>query len=258
MAPASPSPILDLDGQVALVCGATGFLGGAIARALAGRGARVALHTRRQPQRAEALVGALGGTVVCGDLGDWAQADAVFDAVHEQLGAPPAIVVNCAHPNPHATEIADLAPADARPHLDGFALHVNVCRRAIPGMRELGGGRIVAISGAMAERPFPGFALFSAMKAALNAFTRALALEVGRDGITVNAIAPGRVETPGGEAAAETDPAFDALDRVTRLRTALDAPPTPQDVARLAAFLASPEASAVTGQVVYLAAGEPV
>ncbi|MBS1677173.1 MAG: SDR family oxidoreductase [Actinobacteria bacterium] len=251
-----------LDGQTALVCGATGFVGAAIVRRLAERGAAVAAHTRSRPERAAELVAGLPagrrGAVVVGDLGDPDDVDRVFAAAARELGSPPTIVVNCAYPNPVARRVEELDEGDLSPHLDGFRMHVDVCRRAIPAMRRAGTGRIVVISGAMAQRPFPGFALFSATKAALNAFTRALALEVGDAGITVNAIAPGRVEDAAGEVAPTTDEGFDDLERVTRLRMALPTPPTPQDLASLVGFLASPDAAAITGQVVYVAAGEPV
>ncbi|MBS1890386.1 MAG: SDR family oxidoreductase [Actinobacteria bacterium] len=251
-----------LDGQAALVCGATGFVGAEIVRGLAERGAAVAVHTHSRPERAEELVAGLPartrGTVVVGDLGDRDDVDRIFTAAARELGAAPTIVVNCAYPNPVARRVEDLGADDLSPHFDGFRMHVEVCRRAIPWMREAGTGRIVVISGAMAQRPFPGFALFSATKAALNAFTRALALEVGDAGITVNSVAPGRVESADGDAAPATDEGFDELERVTRLRMALPSPPTPQDLASLVGFLASPDAAAVTGQVIFVAAGEPV
>jgi 3-oxoacyl-[acyl-carrier protein] reductase len=154
--------------------------------------------------------------------------------------------------------LRDSDPADLEHHLNGFRMHVNACRAVLPGMRARGRGRIVLIAGALATRVFPGFAFYSGMKAGLIALARTLALEEGSAGITVNVIAPGRLESGDGVAAALEDPAFDALDAVSTLRTALPRMAAPHDVASVASFLASDAAAAITGQVIYLAAGEPV
>jgi 3-oxoacyl-[acyl-carrier protein] reductase len=246
-----------LDGRVALVCGATGPVGMEACRGLAALGASVVVHCRSSRGRAELLAAGLPGptrhTWVHGDLADPAQALAAVTAATETVG-PPDILVDAAYPSAGSQLVRDSSPIDLERHLDGFRMHLNACRAVLPGMRSRGWGRIILIAGALATRVFPGFAFYSGVKAGLIAVTRTLALEEGSAGITVNAIAPGRV----GPGEAGTDPAFAALDAVSSMRAALPQLPRPRDIASVAGFLASDAAAAVTGQVIYLAAGEPV
>ncbi|MFN8224987.1 MAG: SDR family oxidoreductase [Gaiellales bacterium] len=251
-----------LSGQVALVCGSTGPIGQAIARALAVEGAAVALHYRSRDDIAGRLASEIGPPAVAigGQLETSSATQAVFAAVAERLGRPPTIVVNAASPSTMPTPTAMLDDDTVDAHLAGLRMHVNVCRAAIPGMRAAGGGRIVFVSGALASRLHPAFGLYSAAKAAATTFSRTLALEEGAHGIRVNVVAPGRVvestERPEGDD--QLPEHFAGLVQVMRLRRALPDDPSPEDVAALVTFLASPAAAAVTGQVVYLAAGEPI
>lgn len=251
-----------LAGHVALVCGATGNIGAAVAHGLAEMGAHVAVHFHCRRERAEEIVGALPAdrphAVVQGDLAESQGAVRVAESTLELLGSPPTIVVNAAHPHMPSRLVRESSDDDLSGHLAGFRAHVNICRAVLPGMRDAGSGRIVFISGALASRPFPGLAFYSSVKAGLTAFSRALALEEGGAGITVNVVAPGRIESLDGEAAFTPDPAYEALDHVTRLRVALTRMASAEDVAAVVCFLASPQAEAITGQVIYLAAGEPV
>ena len=251
----------ELVGCVALVCGGAGPVGSALATELAARGAGVIVHTRRRLATAEKLVASLAGPArhiaIAGDLSDEREARRLFATAGSTVG-PPTIVVNAAYPATPARRVYDLGPADVEAHLVGLEAHVNVCRLALPEMRREAKGRIVLISGALALRVFPGFARYAAVKAGLNAFSRTLALEEGANGITVNVIAPGRVETGDGTAGFEPDPAYEQLDQVSRQRTALPAMVTPRDLAELTAFLVSDRAKAVTGQVIQMAAGEPM
>jgi 3-oxoacyl-[acyl-carrier protein] reductase len=251
----------ELRGRVALVCGGAGPVGSAIAAGLAARGAAVIVHTRRRLAVAEQVVALLPGPAthiaVAADLADEDEAERLF-AVAESSPGLPTIVVNAAYPAAPPRRVHDLSATDVAAHLIGLSAHVNLCRLALPGMRRAAGGRIVLISGALALRVFPGFAMYAAVKAGLGAFSRTLALEEGANGITVNVIAPGRVETPDGTAAFEPDPAYEQLDQVSRLRAALPVMATPQDLAELTAFLVSDRAAAVTGQVIQMAAGEPM
>ena len=250
-----------LEGRVAVVCGATGHVGGAIAQGLASMGARVGVHTHGRRERADEIVRELPGAghaVLEGDLSDSTSARRVFERAAAELGGPVTVVVDAAYPSQPPLHVRDLEDAYVERHLDGLRTHVNVCRAALTGMRAEGWGRIVLISGALAWRPFPGFAVYAAVKAGVSAFARTLALEEGRAGITVNVVALGRIEREGGEQAFNPHPGYEALDEVTRRRIALPRMASPADIAATVGFLVSEPAEALTGQVIFLAAGEPM
>jgi 3-oxoacyl-[acyl-carrier protein] reductase len=225
-------------------------------------GADVAVHFHTRREVAEEVVRTLRPegrhATVQGNLASWSEAEHAVATASELIGGPVTIAVNASHPTVPSSLVRDSTDESFDAHVAGFHAHVNVCRAVLPGMRSLRRGRIVFVSGALERRPFPGFALYGAIKAASTAFSRTLALEEGAAGITVNVVAPGRLETAAGEAAFTPDPAYEALDEVTRLRVALPRMASPDDVATTVCFLASPLAEAITGQVVYLTAGEPM
>lgn len=242
-----------LAGRTALVCGATGAIGAPIARRLANAGARVVVHGNHNLERAEEIAAELGSghLAFTGDLTD---PDIAEDIARR--AAPITILVNAAFPHILPRRFADSDPKDLEANLDGVRMHVNICRVVLPAMRQAGFGRIVLLSGALSERPYPGFSFYTTAKAALTAFSRALALEEGAAGVTVNVVAPGEVASESDDAGSLPEP-FAGLDQLIRLRSALPLP-TAEDVAATVAFLASPETGAVTGQVIYLASGEPI
>ena len=259
---ASDATARPLDGHVALVCGATGHIGGAVAHVLAQMGARVAVHSLQSEERAREIAGELGAAgehlALLGDLADAREAERVFGRTAEALGAAPTVVVDAAYPSQPPRFVRELTPDYLDRHIDGLRAHVNVAAAAVGGMRDAGWGRIVLLSGALAWRPFPGFGIYAAMKAGATAFARTLALEEGACGITVNTIALGRIEHDDGGKAFSPHPGYEALDEVTRRRVALPRMASPQDVAETVRYLVSPQAVAVTGQVIFLAAGEPM
>jgi 3-oxoacyl-[acyl-carrier protein] reductase len=251
-----------LAGRVAVVTGATGHLGGAVAHGLAEMGASVVVHYRRQADRARVIVASLPGdgrhVALAADLAAAGEARTLFEQAREALAAAPTVLVDAAYPAQPPVRAADLTDEYVERHLAGLRAHVNACRAALPGMRAAGWGRIVMLTGALAWRPFPGFAMYGAVKAAAAAFARTLSLEEGRAGITVNALALGRIEYADGAGAFLPDPAYEELDEVTRRRVALPEMASPEDVAASVRYLVSPAAGAVTGQVIFLAAGEPI
>lgn len=250
-----------LGGQAALVCGGTGLIGSEVVRALSRDGAAVAVQYRTRAAEAAALVGGLAGpsVAVAADLASIEGARAAVAQAGEQLGRPVSIVVDAASGALTPERIADLDDATVEQHLEALRMHVNVCRATVPGMRALGGGRVVLVSGALSSRLHPSFGLYSAVKAAATQLCRTLAMEEGRHAITVNVVAPGRVvETSAVDAGGSIPEPWEGLAQVMALRRGLDRDPSPVDVATTIAFLVSPAASAVTGQVVYLTGGEPV
>lgn len=189
----------DLQGRVALVTGASGGLGGRFARTLARHGARVVLAARRM-QALETLradIEAEGGEALCVavDVTDADEVERAFDEAAAHFG-PVRILVN----NSGIAVTAKLR--DLRPEQWQRVLDTNlngaflVAQRAAKDMRAAcAGGSIINIASILALRVSHGLSAYAVSKAGLDQLTRAMALEFARDGIRVNAIAPGYIET---------------------------------------------------------------
>ncbi|WP_374645868.1 SDR family NAD(P)-dependent oxidoreductase [Tabrizicola sp.] len=238
-------------GRVALVTGAgsAGGIGFAIARALAQAGARMAVTatTGRIHDRA-ATLGCLGHVA---DLTDPAQVTGLFAAVGAALG-PVEILVNNAGMVQTGREVdrARLAGWSDQAWAHHMALNINTtfhcCRAALPGMAERGFGRIVNISSVTGPVvTIDGSSAYATAKAAITGMTRSIALEYGRQGITCNAILPGWIAT---ESSSEDEIAAGT-------RTPAGRPGTPDEIAAAALFLASDEASYVTGTMLVVDGG---
>lgn len=240
-----------VQGRVALVTGAGSAegIGFAIARALVGAGARVAVTatTARIHDRAAAL----GGVGHVADLTDPAQVAQLFAEVEARLG-PVEILVNNAGMVQSGRDVAraQLAGWSDAAWAHHMALNINTtfhcCRAALPGMAARGHGRIVNISSVTGPVvSIDGSSAYATAKAAVTGMTRSIALEYGRQGVTCNAVLPGWIATESSspdEIAAGT-------------RTPAGRPGTPDEVAACALFLASDEASYVTGAMLVVDGG---
>jgi acetoacetyl-CoA reductase/3-oxoacyl-[acyl-carrier protein] reductase len=239
------------DGQVALVTGAAGGIGGAIALRLAGEGARVAVIDR-DAAMLEARFGHLAGVFVM--AGDCTDADVLrrFAADAETRLGPPDVLVNNVGQSAREKQSAFIDSEEATWR---FVLEVSLLttlrlsRLVAPGMASRGYGRIINMSSNAAFSGEAGLADYAAAKMGLVGFTRTLARELAPHGVTVNAVCPGAIRT----AAHDRMPAA----VIDRLKTATPAGfvGEPEDVAGLCAYLASREARFVTGQSVLIDGG---
>ena len=238
-----------LDGKSALVTGASGGLGGAIARALHAQGATVALSGTKRDVL-ESLAADLGDRAhACpADLRDAGAADALIAAAEAACG-PLHILVN------NAGLTRDMLAMRLKDEDWDTVLNVDLsapfrlARAALRGMLRRRAGRIIGIGSIVGATGNPGQANYAAAKAGLVGMSKALAQEVGSRGITVNVVAPGFIET------AMTD-ALNA-DQKARLTGAipLGRMGQPPDVAAAVAYLASDEAGWVTGATLHVNGG---
>lgn len=238
-----------LDGKSALITGASGGIGAAIARALHAQGAAVVLSGTRG-DALEALAVELGerAFVCAADLSDPASADALIAAA-EQVAGPLAILVNNAGLTRDMLALR-MKDADWQMVLDvDLSAPFRLARAALKGMLRRRAGRIVQISSVVGATGNPGQANYAAAKAGLVGMSKALAQEVGSRGITVNVVSPGFVETR----------MTDGLAEAQRTRLVESIPlgrmGQPADVAAAVVYLASDEAAWVTGATLHVNGG---
>ena len=238
-----------LDGKAALVTGASGGIGAAIARALHAQGAIVALSGTRR-DALDALAAGLGERAhVCpADLADPAAADALVAAAEAAAG-PLAILVNNAGLTRDMLALR-MTDADWQTVLEvDLSAPFRLARAALRGMVRRRAGRIISIGSVVGSTGNPGQANYAAAKAGLLGMTKALAQEVGSRGITVNAVAPGFVVTPMTDKLSEQQKArIGGAIPLGRLGA-------PEDIAAAVVYLASEEAGWVTGATLHVNGG---
>jgi 3-oxoacyl-[acyl-carrier protein] reductase len=238
-----------LEGRAALVTGASGGIGAAIARTLHRQGAFVVLSGTRR-EALDALAGELAERVaVCpADLRDAAATEALIDAAEAAAG-PLHILVNNAGFTRDMLALR-MKDADWQAVLDvDLTAPFRLIRAALKGMLRRRSGRIIGISSIVGTTGNPGQANYAAAKAGLIGMSKALAQEVGSRGVTVNIVAPGFIETP------MTDALTEAQRSTLAERIPLGRLGQPNDVAAAVCYLASDEAAWVTGATLHVNGG---
>ena len=244
--------------RIAVVTGAARGIGSAIARRLAADGMAVAVIDLDEAACAatvEAVVSGGGTAIAVGaDVSDEAAVGEAIARVEAELGGPTALINNAGIIRDNLLFKMTVAEWDdvMNVHLRGAFL----MSRAVQGfMVKANFGRIVNMSSSSAQGN-RGQANYSAAKAGLQGFTKTLAIELGRYGVTANAIAPGFIETDMTRAtAARLRMDFEELKSQLVSQIPVGRAGRPEDIAALAAFLVSEDAGFVSGQVIYAAGG---
>lgn len=225
-----------LIGKIALVTGSSGVIGPAIVRRLAAEGAFVAATDRTlemaETAAREAAVprGNIRAFVL--DVTDPAQVDFAFATVEAELGPVDILVNNAGLTRKRADPFQQVAEEFWLRILDvNLGGVIRCCRRALGGMIERGGGRIINIASIAGVSGLPGWADYAAAKAGVIAFSKTIAMEAGAHGVTVNCISPGMI----------------AREKAENAGTWLGRSGTGGEVAGMVAFLASPEGDYITG-----------
>jgi 2-hydroxycyclohexanecarboxyl-CoA dehydrogenase len=240
-------------GRVAMVTGSGQGIGRGIAEQLAGDGHRVAVADINRETSAE-VAEAIGGLAVRLDITDSASVDEAFGTVERELGPVEILVNNAGWDEFHPFLETDEAFWDRVIELN-FKGCLRTCRRAVPGMAERGYGRVVNIASDAARVGSSLEAVYSGAKGGVVAFSKTLAREVARQGVTVNSVCPGPTETPmlaeiagGGE---NSEKVLEAMRRAVPMRRL----GRPDDIGPAVAFLASDGAGFITGQTLSVSGG---
>jgi 3-oxoacyl-[acyl-carrier protein] reductase len=241
--------MFDLSGKTALVTGATGGIGGAIARALHGQGAQVMLAGTRR-ERLDAVAGELADRVhvAPADLADPAAPEVLVKAAEAAMGGLDILVNNAGITRDGL--LLRMKDEDWQAVLDvNLSSAFRLSRAALRGMMKKRWGRIVNITSVVGVTGNAGQANYAAAKAGMIGMTKAIAAEIATRGITVNCIAPGFITTAMTEklTAEQRESGAKAIP-MGRFGT-------PEEVASAAVYLASPEAAYVTGQTLHVNGG---
>lgn len=252
---------IDLAGRTALVLGGNKGIGFGIAEGLAKAGARVVLTSRTlaDAQASAAKIGA-GATGLACDTGSAESVDALYAAASTTLGAIDILVLNSGGPPPGSA--IGVSSEQWRSSFESmFVGLVRLADHVLPGMRARKHGRILSVISSGVIEPIPNLAISNAIRPALTGWMKTLANEIAKDGITVNAIAPGRIETDRLLAidtanAAKQNKSMDDIRATAMTRIPAGRYGTVEEFAVAAVFLASDQASFMTGSIVRVDGGQ--
>lgn len=241
--------MFDLTGKAALVTGASGGIGGAIARALHGAGAVVGISGTREGPLAE-LAAELGGRVhvlPC-NLADAASVEALPKQAVAAMGAVDILVNNAGITRDNL--FMRMSDEEWQAVIDvNLTATFRLCRGVLRGMMKARWGRIVNVTSIVGTTGNPGQGNYAAAKAGIAGMSKALAQEIASRGITVNCIAPGFIAT------AMTDKLNDEQKARINAQIPAGRMGTPEEIAAAALYLVSPEAAYVTGATLHVNGG---
>lgn len=254
---------LGLKGKVALVTASSGGLGAAIAEVLAEEGAKVAI-TGTKADKLEATAAAIrakGGEVLSlvWDLGDLSRIEPAIAEIEAKLGPIDILVNNTGGPPP--------SPAAGQP-LDVWQAHFQsmvlcvlaITDRVLPGMRQRKWGRIITSTSMGVVAPIPNLGMSNTLRASLVGWSKTISRELARDGITANILAPGRILTDrvrsiDANQAKREGKSVEDVAAASQATIPMGRYGDPREFADMAAFLASPRASYITGSVIRVDGG---
>ncbi len=252
-----------LNGKTALVLGGGGGIGRAVATTLAKEGAKVAVADLNQEALDQTVqeIRADGGAAlgVLWDLGDLARIDGNVAAIETQLGPIDILFNNTGGPPP--TPVAGQDPAQWVKFFQSMVLSViAITDRVLPGMKQRQWGRIITSTSSGVIAPIANLGLSNALRVSLVGWSKTLAREVARDGITANIMVPGRIGTGrtqflDAQKAKRENRAVEAVTAESTGSIPVGRYGTPQEYANVAAFLASAPASYVTGSTIRVDGG---
>ncbi len=242
---------IDLSGRRALVLGASGGLGSAIARGLGAAGARVAVSSRSADRLDALFPDHESFPKLAADLAAPGVGRALAGRALAALGGVDILVNNSGGPPP--TSALGATVEQWRAQFDAMVMSlVDLTGALVPGMRERRWGRVITVASSGVVAPIPNLALSNALRSALLGWSKTLASEVAADGVTVNMVLPGRIATSRVAALDEAASKRTGRSRDEVEKAALATIPAgrygePDEFAAAAVFLASPQASYVTG-----------
>lgn len=243
-------------GKVVLVTGAAQGMGRVIAEHFASLGAKVAVNDRNLDDRLQLLAEQIGGYVAPADLANWSQIDDMVTDVTKNFGSMDVVVANHAYMS--MNDFLEYDSSDWWRVIDtnlGGTFHL--IQKVVPGMRAKGAGRIVVTSSIWGVIGWPQATAYSASKAGLISLVKTLGRELARDGIIINAVAPGITDTP--QLQVDADAAgllLEQMHEVYAKTIPLGRIGKPIEIAKVIAFLSDFNISSIVGQTIQANGGE--